>query len=128
MKKILLVDDDSDISKIYSMEFTKGGYEVHAASDGAEALEMIKNQEWDLVLLDVQLPKLSGIDVLKTLKKEGNGILTKTPFFLLTNLGKDEVMEEAKDLGVRGMFVKALYKPSVLVEMINTYFAKNDPE
>ena len=125
MKKLLLVDDDVDISKIYSIEFTKVGYEVHTAKDGVEALDKIKTGKWDVVLLDVQLPKLSGIDILKTLTNEGNGVFPKTPCFLLTNLGKEEVMEEAKGLGARGMFVKALYEPSQLVEIIDGFFVKS---
>ena|SRR3989344_3104198 len=121
MKKLLLVDDDLDIRKIYKQVFEKSGFDVDTADDGLQALEKMKNDTWDVVLLDIQLPKLSGIEVLQTLRKEKFDLPADSYIFFLTNLGNNQVFEEANSLGVNGFFVKALLSPSQLVEHIKKY-------
>ncbi|MGX7352454.1 DNA-binding response regulator VicR [Enterococcus canis] len=69
MKKILVVDDEKPISDIVKFNLTKEGYEVHTAYDGEEALEMVKEVEPDLILLDLMLPKLDGLEVAREVRK-----------------------------------------------------------
>lgn len=119
MKKILLVDDDSDIRKIYATVFSEKGFDVDMAENGEEGFDKIVNSSYDLVLLDVQMPKLDGLEVLRKINDRHERFVT--PIFLLTNLGTDEIVNEASKLGVKGVFVKALYKPSELFNKINSF-------
>lgn len=69
MKKILLVDDEDSIHLIYREEFEEEGYEVHSALSGEEALEKLKIISPDLVILDINMPGMNGIDVLRKMKE-----------------------------------------------------------
>lgn len=69
MKKILVVDDEKPISDIVKFNLTKEGYEVHTAFDGEEALEKVKEVEPDLILLDLMLPKIDGLEVAREVRK-----------------------------------------------------------
>lgn len=69
MKKILLVDDEDSIHLIYSEELEEEGYEVHSALSGEEALEKLKIIAPDLVILDINMPGMNGIDVLRQMKE-----------------------------------------------------------
>ncbi|NLM67674.1 MAG: response regulator transcription factor, partial [Enterococcus sp.] len=69
MKKILVVDDEKPISDIVKFNLTKEGYEVFTAYDGEEAVEMVKEVEPDLILLDLMLPKMDGLEVAREVRK-----------------------------------------------------------
>lgn len=74
MKKILLVDDDESIQLLYQEELQEEGYEVVSAMNGEEALEQFRQKEPDLVILDIQMPGLNGIEVLRQLKTINSAI------------------------------------------------------
>jgi len=78
--KILVVEDEAGIARILQLELEHEGYEVGLASDGKQGYEMINTDEYQLVLLDVMLPKMSGIEVLRQVRQSGNLI----PIILLT--------------------------------------------
>ena len=69
MKKILVVDDEKPISDIVKFNLTKEGYEVYTAFDGEEAIEKVKEVEPDLILLDLMLPKIDGLEVAREVRK-----------------------------------------------------------
>lgn len=69
MKKILVVDDEKPISDIVKFNLTKEGYEVYTAYDGEEALEKVAEVEPDLILLDLMLPKMDGLEVAREVRK-----------------------------------------------------------
>ena len=74
MKRILLVDDDESIQLLYREELQEEGYHVVSAMNGEEALEQFKQEEPDLVILDIQMPGLNGIEVLRQMKTLNAGI------------------------------------------------------
>lgn len=114
--KILIVDDEQAIVKMYQEALTSAGYEVVAAAAGPEALEILKKDKVDLVLLDIIMPKLNGLDVLKTIKETPE---TKdVPVILLTNLPEENAGDKAKELGGAGYLVKAQTEPRQLVEEV----------
>lgn len=125
MRKILIAEDDFFIRDIYSEVFTLSGYEVHVAVDGADALEKLKNQTFDMVLLDIMMPKMTGIDVLKNLRTLPVPI-KETPVFIITNLGQQNIIEEAFKIGMDGYIIKSQVTPQQIVNEINTYFAGKD--
>jgi CheY-like chemotaxis protein len=90
MRKILIAEDDFFIRDIYSKVFSLSGYEVQVAVDGVDALEKIKAQTYDMVLLDIMMPRMTGIDVLKNVRTLD--IPAKSvPICIITNLGQQNV-------------------------------------
>jgi CheY-like chemotaxis protein len=121
MRKILIAEDDFFIRDIYSKVFSLSGYEVQVAVDGQDALDKIKAQPYDMVLLDIMMPRMTGIDVLKnvrTLETPAKSI----PIFIITNLGQQNVIEEAFKLGMDGYILKSQVTPQQIVDEINNYF------
>lgn len=74
MKKILLVDDEDSIHLLYREELEEEGYEVHSALSGEEALEKLKIISPDLVILDINMPGINGIDTLRQIKEKNPGL------------------------------------------------------
>lgn len=123
MEKILIIEDDMYIRELYEGAFKRAGYEVEIASDGEEALEKAEKQTFDLILLDIMLPKVTGIDVLTSLR--GSDSTSKdTPIFLITNLGHDDIIKEAFKIGADGYLLKSSVTPKVIVKEIDSFFAK----
>jgi len=122
MRKILIAEDDYYIRDVYKEIFELSGYEVTVAVDGADALNKIKSQPFDMILLDVMMPQLSGIDVLRALRGM-NSPVKSTPVYMITNLGQDQVIEEAFQSGMDGYIIKSQVTPQQLVDEINNFFA-----
>lgn len=125
-KKILLVEDDAFVRDLYNTVLTKAGYEIEIANDGEEAVGMAGYKIYDLILLDIMLPKLTGMEVLKALRADGSRA-KDTPVYLLTNLGEENIMQEAYKIGANGYLLKAKYLPKQLVDEVDKFFAKTAP-
>lgn len=100
--KILIVEDEEKISRVLQLELSYENYDTKIASDGMEALQLIDQEEWDLVLLDIMLPKLSGLEVLRRIRRTD----TETPIILLT--ARDEIHDKVSglDLGANDYVTK----------------------
>ena len=114
-KKILLVEDDMDLRTVYSTVLISAGYDVQIATDGNMGLEMIKNSEWDLLLLDIVLPRADGIGILKKISEEK---LKKGKIVVLTNLNNDSIITAAFDYGTDGDLIKSEITPGKLVDEV----------
>lgn len=101
---ILLAEDDLYLQKIYTAQLKKAGYNVTGVPDGERAIEMMKTGEFDLVLLDIIMPKKNGFEVLQERKK--NKALMNIPVIVLSSLGLDSDITKAKELGATDYFVK----------------------
>ncbi len=124
-KKILIVEDDYFISDIYKRVFTKAGYDVTTALDGEEAINVGKASTFDIILLDIMLPKVTGINVLQEFRKP-ESIALHTPVFLITNLGQEAIIKEAFKIGADGYLLKAQLTPQDIVSEINNFFIKKE--
>jgi DNA-binding response OmpR family regulator len=124
-KKLLLIEDDVFVRDIYARELKKDGYDVELAEDGQEGLDRAQMGGADLILLDIMLPKLTGIDVLKALREEDSPG-KKTPVYLLTNLGQGSIIKQALDIGAQGYLLKARVLPSQVLQYVNDFF-ENGP-
>lgn len=122
-KTILLVEDDAFVRDLYFTVLTKAGYDVEIANDGEEAVGMSGYKVYDLVLLDIMLPKLTGMEVLKALRNPESRA-KDTPVYLLTNLGEENIIQEAYRLGANGYLLKAKYLPKQLVDEVDKFFSK----
>ncbi|MCF7908244.1 MAG: response regulator [Candidatus Omnitrophica bacterium] len=101
-KKILVVDDEPDFLDLISQRLKENNYEVITASDGKEGLEKIKNERLDVVLLDILMPKLNGLDTLKKIRKHDKHL----PIFIITAYSDQKLFDKAKDMGASGFIVK----------------------
>ena len=126
MRKILIAEDDFFIRDIYSKVFSLSGYQVEVAVDGLDALEKIKAQPpYDMILLDIMMPRMTGIDVLKNVRML-NTPSKSTPIFIITNLGQQNVIEEAFKLGMDGYILKSQVSPQQIVDEINNFFVTKE--
>lgn len=122
----MIVEDDYFISDIYKRVFTKAGYIVDTALDGEIAINIVKDNSYDIILLDIMLPKVTGINVLKEFRKP-EALALHTPVFLITNLGQEAIIKEAFKIGADGYLLKAQLTPQDIVSEINNFFDKKSP-
>ena len=120
-KKVLVVEDDVFVRDIYARELKKGGYEVEIAEDGLEGLEKIKTGGYDIVLLDIMMPKMTGVDVLKNVR-DPKFPATDIPVYLLTNLGQGSIIKQCLEIGAQGYLLKARVLPSQVLKSVNDFF------
>lgn len=122
-KKILIVEDDQFLREFYQELLTSEGYMVDVAADGDAALSKIQQGGFNLVLLDIMLPKKDGIQILKDLKlsppKNPNG-----PIICLSNLGQDAIIKQCFELGVQGYLIKSAMNPDQVLTEIKSYLTK----
>ncbi|MBU3918470.1 response regulator [Patescibacteria group bacterium] len=107
MKKILFIEDEAAIQKTLGESLRNKGYDVQAALDGEDGLRLAKSGKPDLILLDLILPKLHGLDVLERIRKDKD--IKETPVIILTNLENVGEVERALELGATTYLVKANY-------------------
>src|SRR3990167_7710308 len=120
--KILVVEDEEILLTALKEELTQGGYEVEGAVDGVEGLEKVKSFQPDLVLLDLLMPKMDGMEVLQKLK--GDNKTKDVPVVILTNLSDYEKISEALSLGAMDYLVKANYRLEDLLDKVRTVLAR----
>jgi len=113
-KKILVVEDERFLRDLYVQILTEEGYLMTPAEDGEEALKYLQEGGFDLVLLDIMLPKLNGIEILRKLKGQPP-LNPNKEIVLLTNLGQDALVAEGISLGVRGYLIKSDYTPDQII-------------
>ena len=109
MSKLLIVDDEIDIREFAKNFFKKRGITVFTASGGREALEIIDQEKPDLVLLDVRMEEMTGVDVLRALRRKNNMVKV----VMVTGVEEPEIMDEARALGI----VTYVHKPLILEEL-----------
>jgi two-component system chemotaxis response regulator CheY len=109
---ILLVEDEPDVAQMFSLGLSLAGHEVEVAGDGCHAVERARSKRFDLVFLDVQLPRIDGITALEYLRS--NGPTHDLPIAMLTNSGDETQREKAHSLGVLDWLVKSQITPTEL--------------
>ena len=117
--RILVIEDEEYLRDLYQEVLSDQGYFVESAKDGNEGMEKIKKGGWDLVMLDIILPGMDGIEIMRVMKANPPIVPNKKVVFL-TNLDKDKEMQEALALG-DGYFIKSQITPGNLLEQIKTY-------
>lgn len=122
-KIIMIVEDDSFVMDIYKTKLSQEGFGVVEAINGAEALKKLKVTRPDLMLLDIVMPYMDGLEVLKNIK---NNVDTKNiPVILLTNLSQKEEIDRGLELGANDYLIKSHFTPSEVLEKIKSYLEKN---
>lgn len=116
MIKIAIIEDDPVINQMYRMKFESEGFEVHVAENGLSGISMVKDFRPDLVLLDIQMPQMTGTETLAAIRKEDWG--KQVPVIVLTNLGEEEAPKSLRSMGIHSYIVKADLTPRQVVERV----------
>ena len=116
MKKILLAEDDPFIAEIYTTSLKTAGFEMALAVDGKECIEKTKKEKFDLILLDLLMPKMDGFTTLKYLKEDSKS--KDIPVIILTNIGEKEKIEKGIKLGAIDYLIKTNFSPEEIIEKI----------
>lgn len=120
-KTILLIEDDPFLVGMYKEKFALEGFNVLVAEDGLQGLSYATSQKVDMVILDILIPKLSGIDLLARLRQDEKG--KNVPVIALTNLSGSNDEEKIRSYGVKDYLVKSNYTPGQVVEVIRKYIS-----
>jgi len=124
MARILVIEDYENLRLIYKTALINAGYDVDVSSDGLEALEVVKTHEPDLILLDLLLPHMGGLEFLRAFD------LTKhqhTAVVVFSNLYSPNLLEEAKKLGVKYYLTKSDFTPQEMIDFVTKALAESKP-
>jgi len=119
-KKIVLAEDNSTLSLLLKFRLEKEGYELFVATDGKEAVDLIENENPDLVLSDIMMPFVSGLEVISHLRNKLN---LETPIIVFSSAGQEEMVLKAFNLGANDFMGKP-FSPNELVIRIKRLLAK----
>ncbi len=117
-KKLLIVEDNESLASVMSDTFNDEGFDVKTAADGEEGLELAKEYKPDVILLDVLMPKMDGLEMLKQLRAEEGG--DKILVIALTNSDNSEHVLELMNLGVNDYLTKSDWELDDLVKKVQT--------
>ena len=118
MKTIFFIEDDPVVVKVYATKFAREGFHVEVAEDGLIALRMLSTVKPDIVVLDLMMPKLSGVDVLKYIRS--TPALKATPVIILSNAHMTSLAQEAAALGPEKALLKSSCTPVQLLKVIHS--------
>lgn len=126
MKRLLLVDDDALAIRLYRDRLSVHGFQVNTAASGSAAITFLQAAKPDLVVLDLMMPDLSGVEVLKFIRSQPR--LAPLPVIVLTNAYLNDLGREAATIGIEKAFLKGQCSPSVLMASIDEIFrTKQEP-
>ena len=121
MAKILIIEDDPLMVRMYKKIFEFEKYEVETATDGEEGLKKASSSKPTLILLDIMMPKMNGLQVLEKLKADDS--TKKIPVVILTNLSGQGDAETALKMGAVKYIIKSEYKPEEVTKMVKGILA-----
>jgi two-component system OmpR family response regulator len=117
---VLIIEDERFISELYVHALTKAGYQVEAIADGKEALEAAETNRFDIILLDLMLPSITGIEILRVLRDPARVPPIKAKIIIITNLEQRDDVRADIEKQADGYLVKAEFTPHELVEFLDT--------
>ena len=120
--KILIAEDEEILLNVLQEKFEDENFKVSVARSGEEVLPLVKKIKPDIILLDILLPKINGIDVLSSLKADGD--LASIPVIMLSNLSEDGKIKEALGLGAVDYMIKTQHPINEVIEKVNKYVLK----
>lgn len=122
MASILIVEDDHTLNEAYCMILRKAGHTITTVFNGQEALDVVEKVKPAIILLDLLMPKLSGLQFLEAYQPKKH---PKTTIIILSNIGDDNEVKKAMDLGAYKYIVKAHASPDELSALVNHLIQKN---
>lgn len=117
---ILCVDDNLDIRDLITLILEEEGYDLISSSEGDAALTLINERKPALILLDVMMPGISGLDVLRTLRSHSDLSINQTPVIMITAKSQSSDIDEALGAGATSYIVKP-FRPEALIEKVQKF-------
>ncbi len=114
IKKILIMEDEKPMARALELKLNHSGFLATSVNDGQAGLDLLAKEKFDLILMDLMMPKLDGFAVLKALQASGN----KIPILVLSNLSQEEDDTKVKALGAKDFFIKSNTSLTKLVDYI----------
>lgn len=121
-KKILLVEDEQIIIDLLQRKLMEEGYDVSVAKNGEEGVEMMQGDKPDLVLLDIVMPKMGGLEVMEEMQK--NPDLKRIPVIVVSNSGQPVELDRAKRLGAKDWLIKTEFDPQEVIDKVINQIGK----
>jgi two-component system, OmpR family, alkaline phosphatase synthesis response regulator PhoP len=118
MSKVLIVEDDKFLGIAYKVTMEKAGFEFKIATDGEEAMDVLKEWVPDIILLDLIMPRKDGFSTLEDIKKDPR--LAPVPVLVTSNLGQKEDFDRALSMGAQGFIIKSNSSPDEIVDRIHS--------
>ena len=119
-KKILFIEDEDYIREIYKEELESAGFVVDDFPTGSQGIDAFYENTYDLVVLDIVLPDINGLHILKEIK--GDNAKKNIPVLLLTNLDQDIIVKQALEFGAEAYLEKVANTPDTIVDKIKSIF------
>ena len=116
---VLIVEDEKVVAEIYGLALGRRGYRVSVANDGVEGLRMARELRPDFIFLDIRMPKMDGIEVLRQLA--GDATMRAIPIVMMTNFDDPSFKKACAELGARDYIVKAGTNPSSLPGIVERW-------
>ena len=120
MARILIIEDDPTLQEAYSFILTAKGHDVTSAYDGKQGLTAVKQHSYDIILLDVHMPVMDGLEFLAHYQPD---LPDSTKVILFSNMVEPEINKRAMALGAYKCVLKSSMTPSAMLELINTALA-----
>jgi len=117
--KVLCVEDEHFISELYARALTKAGYQIDVQADGPSALKMAQSDKYDVILLDLMIPNIDGIQILRILRDPKQTPHLKAKIIIITNLEQREDVRADIEAQADGYVIKAEITPHELVDFLN---------
>jgi CheY-like chemotaxis protein len=118
-KKILCIEDEHFISELYERALVKGGYDVTVSADGQDGLDKALTNEFDVILLDIMIPNVTGAEIIKRLRGPDNQNPIKAKLIITTNLEQGVLGREEIEKQADGYVIKAEITPRQLVDFVD---------
>ncbi len=117
-KSILIIEDEVSIAEVFKKQLELiGGFAIEIANGGKEGLQKLQSSKYSLVLLDLVMPEMDGLEVLKAINEDEN--LKNIPVIVLTNVTSDDAWQKVRALGAKNILVKTDVDPDGLIAQIN---------
>lgn len=118
-RKVLIIEDEHFITELYQRVLLKAGYQVSVVIDGEEALKEAQTDNYDIILLDLMIPNLTGIDILNNLRNPHNKHQIKAKIIITTNLEQRSEVKHSIEEKADAYLIKAELTPNELVEFLD---------
>ena len=121
-KKILIIEDEEIMLNLLEKKLKAVGYDIVKAKNGQEGLEIMRNQSFDLVLSDIIMPKLGGLEVMEKMSQDP--VLKNIPIIVISNSGQPVEIDQAKRFGAKDWLVKTEFDPQEVIAKVKKIFGE----
>ncbi len=123
-KKILIAEDEEILYNLLQKKLNQEGYNVSVATNGREALDQMRKDKPDILLLDIIMPQLGGFGVMEAMRKDPS--LRDIPVIIVSNSGQPVEIDKAKKLGAKNWIIKTEFDPQEVIDKVGAQLEKEE--